>query len=147
LKIVHRIDGFDVVEGSKMTCALAGQTFVQPSLVDYEGEKSLMFVFSDLAVKAEGTFILRYRFFDLFSKAVGHQHQTIEAECYGGPFRVYSTKEFPGLPASTELTKRLARWGVRLNIRESERKRRKKDDLSTQPTMLRLPGMSYQEDE
>ena len=60
-------------------------------------------------------------------------------------FRVYSTKEFPGLQASTELTKvkmssllcfchrlnffvclkHLARWGVRLNIRETERRRRK----------------------
>ena len=29
----------------------------------------------------------------------------ILAECYGGPFRIYSTKEFPGLRPSTELTK------------------------------------------
>lgn len=29
----------------------------------------------------------------------------MQAECYGGPFRVYSTKEFPGLHASTDLTK------------------------------------------
>jgi hypothetical protein len=27
------------------------------------------------------------------------------AECYGQPFDVYSTKEFPGLEPSTELTK------------------------------------------
>ena len=54
---------------------------------------------------------------------------------------MYSTKEFPGLKASTELTKHLNRyvlscvywvyqfnrafsWGIRVNIRETERKRR-----------------------
>ena len=74
-------------------------------------------------------------------------------------FRVYSTKEFPGLQASTELTKvnsskyifqsqtylfffflffffnvkkHLARWGVRLNIRETERRRRKKRGASAE---------------
>jgi hypothetical protein len=59
----------------------------------------------DLAVKIEGTFILRYRMFDIFSKVSGIDDLLIQAECYGGPFRVYSTKEFPGLQASTELTK------------------------------------------
>jgi len=87
-----------------------------------------MFVFADLAVKTEGHFILRYRVFDIFSTPIDHTDRVIQAECYGGVFRVYSTKEFPGLPASTELTKQLARWGVRLNIREAERKRRRKGD-------------------
>jgi hypothetical protein len=79
-------------------------------------------------VKTEGYFILRYRVFNIFSAPIGHPERIIQAECYGGVFRVYSTKEFPGLQASTELTKQLARWGVRLNIREVERKRRRKDD-------------------
>ena len=46
------------------------------------------------------------------------------AEAVGGIFAVYSTKEFPGLKASTELTKHLSRWGIRVNIRETERKRK-----------------------
>lgn len=71
----------------------------------------------------------------------------ILAECWAkGSFRIYSTKEFPGLPALTDLTKvqliwtidlavglmwriygiqQLAKWGVRLNIRETERRRRR----------------------
>jgi hypothetical protein len=56
-------------------------------------------------VKIEGSFILRYRVFDIFSKAYGENDLVIQAECYGGPFRIYSTKEFPGLQASTDLTK------------------------------------------
>ena len=60
----------------------------------------------DLAVKIEGTFILRYRVFDLFSRAgINDEDATITAETYGGLFRVYSTRDFPGLPPSTDLTK------------------------------------------
>ncbi|KAF8878095.1 velvet factor-domain-containing protein [Infundibulicybe gibba] len=145
--VVHRFDNFPVTESSKNTPALVGATFVQPSCVEYLGRKSLMFVFADLAVKTEGTFILRYRTFDLFSKPYNHNELFIQAECYGGMFRVYSTKEFPGLQASTELTKQLARWGVRLNIRETERKRRKKGQApSTSPPRGRN-GLSASDNE
>ncbi|KAG6857501.1 hypothetical protein H0H87_002126 [Tephrocybe sp. NHM501043] len=126
--IVHYVGQHPIKESSKMTSALVGATFVQPALIDYLGKKSIMFVFADLAVKTEGSFILRYRFFDLFSQPYNCGNLVVQAECYGGAFRVYSTKEFPGLQASTELTKQLARWGVRLNTRETERRRRKKGE-------------------
>lgn len=132
--IITHVGNHPITEQSKCTNALVGQTFVQPANVDYKGKKSLMFVFADLAVKIEGIFILRYRVFDIFSKGYHSSELAVQAECYGGPFRVYSTKEFPGLHASTDLTKQLARWGVRLNIRETERKRRKKgEQRSTSP--------------
>ncbi|CAA7266158.1 unnamed protein product [Cyclocybe aegerita] len=125
--VVHTVGDYPITEDSKQTQALVGATFVQPAVVDYQGAKAIVFVFSDLAVKIEGTFILRYRMFDIFSRPFTQQNDlAITAETYGGPFRVYSTKEFPGLAASTELTKHLARWGVRLNIRETERRRRKR---------------------
>ncbi|GLB39943.1 putative velvet factor [Lyophyllum shimeji] len=144
--VVHTINGFQIRESSKMTSSLVGATFVQPAIIDYQGQKSVLFVFPDLAVKIEGKFILRYRVFDIFSKPYNYRDLAVQAECYGGPFRIYSTKEFPGLQASTELTKvrfrevglyevltphlaslqQLARWGVRLNTRETERRRRKK---------------------
>ncbi|KAI0296931.1 velvet factor-domain-containing protein [Multifurca ochricompacta] len=133
-EIVHYFRGtYAIAEGSKQTESLAGTTFVQAANLDYKGNKVLMFVFSDLAVKAEGNFILRYRCFDLFSRVAASDGQTpVWAECYGGPFRVYSTKEFPGLRASTDLTKHLSYFGVRLNLRETERKRRKKIDDPSQ---------------
>ncbi|KAG6909745.1 hypothetical protein DXG01_015733 [Tephrocybe rancida] len=126
--IVHYVENYPIKESSKMTSALVGATFVQPAIIDYQGKPSIMFVFADLAVKIEGSFILRYRFFDIFSKPQNYRDLAVQAECYGGPFRVYSTKEFPGLQASTELTKQLSRWGVRLNTRETERRRRKKGE-------------------
>ncbi|KJA25237.1 hypothetical protein HYPSUDRAFT_182650 [Hypholoma sublateritium FD-334 SS-4] len=123
--VVYHLEGFPITENSKQTQALVGATFVQPSIIDYQGKKAIVFVFADLAVKIEGSYFLRYRVFDIFGRR-HDQELGITAETYGGSFRVYSTKEFPGLSASTELTKLLARWGVRLNIRETERRRRKR---------------------
>lgn len=56
-------------------------------------------------MKTEGTYTLRYRVFDIFSRAAGDRPKPALAEHFGGPFKVYSTKQFPGLRASTELTK------------------------------------------
>ena len=58
----------------------------------------------DVAVKREGWYRLRYRIFDVCSRIRGND--TIEglAQCDGGPFEVFSTKSFPGLQASTDLT-------------------------------------------
>ncbi|KAG6849625.1 hypothetical protein H0H93_006834 [Arthromyces matolae] len=103
--VVHYFDDYPICESSKMTSALVGATFVQPVVLDYQGKKAIMFAFSDLAVKVEGSFILRYRFFDIFSKPSNQENLAVQAECYGGRFRIYSTKEFPGLQASTDLTK------------------------------------------
>ncbi|KAF8633409.1 hypothetical protein AX17_004580 [Amanita inopinata Kibby_2008] len=120
--VIHRIQNHLVTESSKLTPALVGEKYVEPVLVDYKGKQCLMFVFGDLAVQREGTFILRYRAFDIWSTAVGPDQHPILSECYGGPFRVYSTRDFPGLQASTELTKSVSRYGVRVTMRDSERK-------------------------
>ncbi|KII91078.1 hypothetical protein PLICRDRAFT_106258 [Plicaturopsis crispa FD-325 SS-3] len=121
--VVAHIGNYAMTESSKCTTALAGATFIQPSNVDYRGQKALMFVFSDIAVKMEGTFILRYRVFDIYSRTANGRDLPVQAECYGGCFRVYSTKDFPGLDSSTDLTKHLSRFGVRLHLREPGRKR------------------------
>ncbi|KAJ7777988.1 velvet factor-domain-containing protein [Mycena maculata] len=111
----------------KVTTALAGTTFVQADSIPWNGRTSLLFTFADLAVKTEGYFILQYRFFDLFSRPTGHTDQPIQADCCGASFRIYSSKEVPPLGKSTELTKHLARYGVRVNVRETERKRKRRE--------------------
>ncbi|KAJ3971486.1 velvet factor-domain-containing protein [Lentinula raphanica] len=85
---------------------LIGSKVVQPHPIDLgSGRKNLLFVFPDLAVRNLGTFRLRYKFFDLFSSPPGSRHTNIQAECIGGSFRIFSTKHFPGLQISTDLTK------------------------------------------
>jgi len=95
-------------------------------------------------VRREGVFVLRYRMFDLFSAAAGERASTL-AELYGGPFKVYSTRDFPGLEPSTDLTKVLScfsylvlrhscddifqilsKYGVRVTLRDAERKSKKR---------------------
>ncbi|KZP18550.1 hypothetical protein FIBSPDRAFT_956146 [Athelia psychrophila] len=114
---------------------LVGEMFVQSITMEHEGKTALIFPFANLAVKMEGNFILRYRVFDLFSQH-GEEGPTIMASCYGVQFRVYSTKDFPGLRASTELTKSLARYGVSLNVRHTQRIRKQNQDRS--PTGLSI---------
>ncbi|KAJ4470111.1 velvet factor, partial [Lentinula aciculospora] len=104
---------------------LVGSKVVQPHLVELDGEKRLVFVFSDLAVKNLGLFRLRYKCFDLVSAVPGTDAK-IQAECTGGNFRIFSTKEFPGLQVSTNLTKILSAQGVSLNIRNSERRHKRR---------------------
>ena len=44
--VVHRFGHYPITESSKQTQALVGATFVQPALVDYQGTKSIVFVFA-----------------------------------------------------------------------------------------------------
>ncbi|KAL1942700.1 hypothetical protein VTO73DRAFT_4940 [Trametes versicolor] len=121
-----------ICESEKCSHMLAGATFVQAEIVDYNGKKEAMFVFSDLAVKVEGTFVLRYRTMNLTSQTGTSRPFRVLAECFGGSFKVYSTKEFPGLPPSTALTKLLSMYGIRVNMRENERKRRTKSEIDAE---------------
>ncbi|KAF5322931.1 hypothetical protein D9619_001929 [Psilocybe cf. subviscida] len=177
---VYQLGNHLVTESSKLTPALVGERFAEPTVIDYEGRQALVFVFgersaprfhlcltnmpssgkragffppslltpstrsgphrvsqhtvlssADLAVRREGTFILRYRAFDIYSGVPGMRHTPLLAELYGGPFKVYSTREFPGLEPSTDLTRTLAKYGVRVTLRDAERKskkRAKRDD-------------------
>lgn len=44
--VIHYVGNHVITESSKETSSLVGATFVQPAIVDYEGKKTIMFVFS-----------------------------------------------------------------------------------------------------
>ena len=44
--VIHHVGNYAITESSKVTSSLVGATFVQPAIVDYEGKKSIIFVFS-----------------------------------------------------------------------------------------------------
>ncbi|KAF7321047.1 Velvet domain-containing protein [Mycena chlorophos] len=147
------VDGHRITEAAKRTQYLFGTTFVEAYLVKIpdKEKKRLLFTFSvselfrrvawlgpvarmayavtslkDLAVRLEGQFLLRYRFFDVLSRPAGHAYPTVLAEHFGGVFTVYSTKSAPALKESTELTKALGRHSVPVNIRKKQRAPRRK---------------------
>jgi len=114
-----------IITTANHTSSLVGDLFTQALNlpIGQNGKNSLVFVFADLSVQLEGWFLFRYRVFDLFSFTNGSQ--PILAECWGRPFRIYATKQFPGLEPSTELTKLLHSHHVPVRAREVRRKRKR----------------------
>lgn len=120
-----------VRESLKCTASLVGSKVAAAVCVEYQEKNAFMFVFADISVKVEGTYLLRYRAFDIFAQAHGTNGHPVLAECYGGTFKVYSTKDFPGLHASTDLTKHLSCRNVRVASRENERERKRRRTVQT----------------
>ncbi|KZT11527.1 uncharacterized protein LAESUDRAFT_275128 [Laetiporus sulphureus 93-53] len=161
-EVLTHVDGHPITEQSNCTTALAGSTVIEATSLEWKGRDTLMYIFSvcsssacvsivatgdrararDLSVRQEGTFILRYRVFDVMSRARGHVTVPVLAECYGGSFKVFPPKLFPGLQPSTELTTHLARYGVRLNVRETERRKPKSSGYHTQRNVRIAPASS-----
>ncbi|KAK6905375.1 hypothetical protein I203_106202 [Kwoniella mangroviensis CBS 8507] len=87
-----------------------------------EGGMGTWFLFTDLSVRHEGTFSLRFRCFDLTAIA---SDEGIPAPCLveaqSQPFRVYSPRQVPPLPKPTELAEHFAKQGFKLNTRKNER--------------------------
>ena len=55
-------------------------------------------------------------------------------------FTNYASSRFPGLQASTALTKHLTRWGVRANIRSNDRRKQTED--SSEDELVQAPNDS-----
>ena len=75
-----------------------------------------VFAFTDLSVRQEGQYYLR---FDLFEIRVGEIiHRT---DCFSNQFRVYPAKTFPGMKTSTPFTDQLKKVGIRVRVSKSIR--------------------------
>ena len=87
------------------------------------------FVFSDLNVRAEGHYRLR---FDLFGTRDNYVSPL--AHCVSNPFTVYSAKRFPGMTNSTELSRSFADQGLKVRIRTDLRPRKRaREETSYHP--------------
>ncbi|KAJ6562662.1 velvet factor-domain-containing protein [Mycena capillaripes] len=131
---IHFIDNYAVTESAKCTQALVGSTFIEPHHVsitlDGQQRRVLAFVFHDLAVQLSGFFVMRFRFFDLSSRPTGFSTPIIQAECYGHPFQMYSTRKVPKLKPSSELTRTLYEQGVPVLYRKKSRTPKRKHTVS-----------------
>ncbi|KAJ9066474.1 hypothetical protein DSO57_1008966 [Entomophthora muscae] len=77
-------------------------------------QEAILFVFPELSVRIEGTFRLRFTLFP----GIGDEsciHSSVIK--FSKPFRSYSPKNFPGMLASSELSKSLANQGIKINTR------------------------------
>ncbi|TRM62227.1 velvet factor-domain-containing protein [Schizophyllum amplum] len=121
-------------QGEHVTEHLVGGKVTTATKITFDGQPMVVFAFPDLSVRLEGHFYLRYSLFDLTlslpSPGCERPLFNCQAECYGGVFRVYPTKEAPSLPTSTPMTKALYDAGLRITFRSRERKRRRNNEGS-----------------
>jgi hypothetical protein len=94
-------------------------------LRDTESEDGGFFIFSDICVKHEGHYRLRFTLFEINQKR--NQVRTDAAEVtyitsvWSDKFTVYGVKDFPGLLPSTPLSRVFCEQGVRLKLRKETR--------------------------
>lgn len=74
-----------------------------------------VFVFSDISVRIEASFRLRFSLFE-FDPEAGKTK--LRATVYSQPFRVYHAKNFPGMTESTYLSKLVAMQSVKMRVRK-----------------------------
>ncbi|XAO26517.1 hypothetical protein I312_105354 [Cryptococcus bacillisporus CA1280] len=88
---------------------------------DLEGKMGMWFLFTDLCVKQEGSYSLRFRCYDITAVEQGGSPVAQLAECRSQPFRVYSPRQIPMLPKLTELAEHFTRLGFKLNTRKNDK--------------------------
>nr|XP_018266814.1 uncharacterized protein I303_00792 [Kwoniella dejecticola CBS 10117]OBR88972.1 hypothetical protein I303_00792 [Kwoniella dejecticola CBS 10117] len=114
-----------------------------------EGGMGTWFLFTDLSVRQEGTYSLRFRCFDLtaISTDDGAPAPCL-VEAQSQPFRVYSPRQVPPLPKPTELAEHFARQGFKLNTRKNERTASSPPaSSSSMPPPPFVPGTKHNEEE
>nr|GAT57496.1 predicted protein [Mycena chlorophos] len=107
---------------------LLGTTIASPIKIHYGGKSMLVFAFPDVSSKLAGDFVLQYKFMNLNTPQPGFPVQTILGRCWGGFFKVHASREAPPLEAPTALTRAVADAGVRVNMREQTRGKRRRSD-------------------
>ncbi|TFK88602.1 hypothetical protein K466DRAFT_585407 [Polyporus arcularius HHB13444] len=122
--IVAYYGNYPITESTNSTSILAGARIATPVAICHHNREALAFVFSDLAVRQEGTFTLRYTISDVYTRTTADDGLSyripVLASCFGGVFRIWSTKTFPGLSGSTTLTKHLSLSGAPVNVRATD---------------------------
>ncbi|KAN0061921.1 hypothetical protein ACQY0O_005916 [Thecaphora frezii] len=100
---------------------------------DLDGSKACFFVFTDLSVRLEGVFRLKFQLILLGPPGMGNgTGSNVVAQIETDDFTIYSPRRFPGMTESTELAKALAKQGVQIPIRNDVR--RKQDEGGSRTT-------------
>ncbi|EPZ34995.1 hypothetical protein ROZALSC1DRAFT_28452 [Rozella allomycis CSF55] len=91
----------------------------------------IFFIFSDLSVRVEGLYRLKFTLYDLNNPNV-HEPSTALCTIFSDVFTVYPAKKFPGMSESTLLSKALSKQGHKIPIRHEARN--KKTSVNTEET-------------
>lgn len=85
---------------------------------DDEGEEGCFYCFPDLSVRTPGSFRLHFTLAIL--DPLMQKNVPVVAGVMSDVFKVYNAKDFPGMKASTSLTKALKRQGCLISIKKGK---------------------------
>ncbi|KAL2164177.1 hypothetical protein VTH06DRAFT_3391 [Thermothelomyces fergusii] len=92
--------------------------------LDDRGEEGCFFCFPDLSCRTPGVFRLKFALVVLDpARMCSGDRSAIVATAMSEPFQVYNAKDFPGMQASTPLTKRLKEQGCLISIKKGNERR------------------------
>lgn len=104
-------------------------SYITTSLTETSNIPATFFVFADLSVRTAGTYRLKFRLMDWGMAFETGKAQPILAETLSEPFRVFSSKDFPGMKESSVLTWKLKEMGMfELKPRSGKGKGKRKAD-------------------
>lgn len=111
----------DYRENRRLMGTLVSSPFVG---MDENGEEGCFFCFPDLSCRTPGTFRLRFQFvkLDHHRMRVPGYKSPVLSTAVSNPFRVFNAKDFPGMKASTPLTKKLKEQGCLISIKKGKEK-------------------------
>ncbi|KAK5652498.1 hypothetical protein OQA88_10400 [Cercophora sp. LCS_1] len=90
---------------------------------DENDEEGCFFCFPDLSCRTPGSFRLKFALVVLDpTRMIAGDKSAIVATAMSEPFQVYNAKDFPGMQASTALTKRLKDQGCLISIKKGNEK-------------------------
>ncbi|KAL7626383.1 hypothetical protein AAE478_003155 [Parahypoxylon ruwenzoriense] len=95
---------------------------------DDNNEEGCFFCFPDLSCRTPGTFRLRFSLVVLDPNSVPGSRTPVCAVAMSDVFTVYNAKDFPGMRASTALTKRLKEQGCLISIKKGNERTHARDD-------------------
>ncbi|XXH05194.1 hypothetical protein Hte_011619 [Hypoxylon texense] len=96
--------------------------------LDENNEEGCFFCFPDLSCRTPGTFRLRFSLVVLDPNSVPGSKTPVCATAMSEVFTVYNAKDFPGMRASTALTKRLKEQGCLISIKKGNERSHNRDD-------------------
>ncbi|RYP85419.1 hypothetical protein DL769_000972 [Monosporascus sp. CRB-8-3] len=127
-------------EEYRSTRRLMGTTVSSPFVgQDENNEEGCFFCFPDLSCRTPGTFRLKFALVVLDPVAGNGMKTPLAATVMSEAFKVYNAKDFPGMQASTALTKKLKEQGCLISI--------KKGNERTSSTHARDSGDEEDEDD
>ncbi|KAJ9134249.1 Velvet factor [Coniochaeta hoffmannii] len=111
----------DFRQQRRLMGTLVGSPFVG---LDEDGEEGCFFCFPDLSCRTPGTFRLQFQFIkmDPFRMKVPGYRAPVLSTAVTDAFQVFNAKDFPGMRASTALTKKLKEQGCLISIKKGNDK-------------------------